>query len=39
MKTTLLVNNQEIRIDESFLNENEQVEFQFEYLVTTTLNH
>ena len=37
--TKLLVNDQEIRIDESFLNENEQVEFQFEYLVTKTLNH
>lgn len=37
--TKLLVNDQEIRIDESFLNEHEQVEFQFEYLVTTTLNH
>lgn len=39
MKTTLLVNNQEIHIDESFLNENEQVEFQFECVVTTTLAH
>lgn len=39
MKTTLLVNDQEIHIDESFLNENEQIELQFEYLVTTTLNH
>lgn len=39
MKTTLLVNDQEIPIDESFLNENEQVEFQFEYLVTKTLDH
>lgn len=39
MKTTLLVNDQEIHIDESFLNENEQVEFQFEYVVTTTLDH
>lgn len=37
--TKLLVNDQEIRIDESFLNENEQVELQFEYLVTTTLDH
>lgn len=37
--TRLFIHNQEIHIDESFLNENEQVEFQFEYLVTTTLNH
>lgn len=37
--TKLLVNDQEIHIDESFLNENEQVEFQFEYAVTTTLDH
>lgn len=37
--TKLLVNDQEIHIDESFLNENEQVEFQFEYVVTTTLDH
>ena len=37
--TRLLVNDQEIRIDESFLNENEQVELQFEYVVTTTLDH
>lgn len=37
--TRLFMNNQEIHIDESFLNEHEQVEFQFEYLVTTTLNH
>ena len=37
--TRLLVNKQEIHIDESFLNENEQVERQFEYLVTTTLDH
>lgn len=36
--TRLFINNQEIRTDESFLNENEQVEFQFEYLVTTTLD-
>lgn len=39
MKTTLLVNDQEIRIDESFLNETEQIELQFEYVVTTTLDH
>lgn len=37
--TRLFIHNQEIRIDESFLNENEQVELQFEYLVTTTLDH
>ena len=37
--TKLLVNAQEIRIDDSFLNENEQVELQFEYLVTKTLDH
>ena len=37
--TKLLVNDQEIHIDESFLNKNEQVELQFEYLVTTTLDH
>ena len=37
--TRLFINNQEIHIDESFLNENEQVEFQFEYLVTKTLDH
>lgn len=37
--TKLLVNDQEIRIDESFLNENEQIELQFEYVVTTTLEH
>ena len=37
--TRLFIHNQEIRIDESFLNENEQVEFQFEYLVTTTFDH
>lgn len=36
--TKLLVNEQEIHTDESFLNEHEQVEFQFEYLVTTTLD-
>lgn len=37
--TRLFINTQEIHIDESFLNENEQVEFQFEYVVTTTLDH
>lgn len=37
--TKLLVNDQEIHIDESFLNKNEQVELQFEYLVTKTLDH
>lgn len=37
--TTLVVNDQEIRVDESFLNEHEQVELQFEYLVTKTLDH
>ena len=37
--TRLFIHNQEIRIDDVFLNENEQVEFQFEYLVTTTLDH
>lgn len=37
--TRLFINNQEIHIDESFLNETEQIELQFEYLVTTTLNH
>lgn len=37
--TKLLVNDQEIHIGESFLNENEQVELQFEYVVTTTLEH
>lgn len=37
--TKLLVNDQEIHIDESFLNKNEQVELQFEYLVTATLDH
>lgn len=37
--TRLFINDQEIHIDESFLNENEQVEFQFEYVVTTTLEH
>lgn len=37
--TRLFINNQEIHIDESFLNKNEQVELQFEYLVTTTLDH
>lgn len=35
----IYINDQEIRIDESFLNETEQVEFQFEYLVTKTLDH
>lgn len=37
--TKLLVNDREIHIDESFLNEHEQVELQFEYLVTKTLDH
>lgn len=37
--TRLFINDQEIHIDDSFLNENEQVEFQFEYLVKTTLDH
>ena len=37
--TKLLVNDQEIHIDESFLNKNEQVELQFEYLVTATLDY
>lgn len=37
--TTLVVNDQEIRVDESFLNEHAQVELQFEYLVTKTLDH
>ena len=37
--TKLLVNDQEIHIDESFLNETEQIELQFEYVVTTTLDH
>lgn len=37
--TRLFFNDQEIHIDESFLNENEQVELQFEYLVTKTLDH
>lgn len=37
--TKLFINNQEIHIDESFLNENEQVELLFEYFVTTTLDH
>lgn len=37
--TRLFFNDQEIHIDESFLNENEQVELLFEYFVTTTLNH
>lgn len=37
--TKLLVNDQEIHIDDSFLNEHEQVELQFEYLVTKTLDH
>lgn len=37
--TKLFFNDQEMHIDESFLNENEQVELQFEYLVTTTLDH
>ena len=37
--TKLLVNDQKIHVDESFLNENEQVEFQFEYVVTATLDH
>ena len=39
MQTTLLVNDQEIHVDESFLNEHEQIELQFEYIVTTTLDH
>lgn len=37
--TKLLVNDQEIAIDNAFLNENEQVELQFEYLITKTLDH
>lgn len=37
--TRLFINDQEIHIDDSFLNENEQVEFQFEYLVTKTFDH
>lgn len=37
--TRLFIHNQEIRIDESFLNENEQVDFQFEYAITTILDH
>lgn len=37
--TRLFINNQEIRIDASFLNEHAQVELQFEYLVTTTFDH
>lgn len=35
--TRLFIHNQEIHVDESFLNEHAQVEFQFEYVVTTTL--
>lgn len=37
--TKLFFNDQEIAIDNAFLNENEQVEFQFEYLVTKILDH
>jgi len=37
--TRLFIHNQEIRVDESFLNENEQIELQFECVVMTTLDH
>ena len=35
----IYINDQEIRVDESFLNETEQIELQFEYVTTTTLDH